>query len=173
MDLILETGAGVVGANSYASVAYADEYFTSHPFYSEAWDEIASGDRKKALLIAATSMADSLMAWQGYPVFSQQTLRWPRYGVRDRDDRVISQSSVPEPVRQAVCEIARWLSSPDANPDATDDTAGIEELRIDVIQLKFGSSSARRAVPSAALRLLGPFGSLYSRSRVRRVQVAL
>jgi hypothetical protein len=162
--------SGSASANSYVSVAYADEYFLSHPFYAETWADIQPA-QKEFLLEAATRDIDSMFDWKGYVSSSTQALRWPRTGVVDLDGRPIMMNFVPDRLKQAVCEQARYLSSSAGNPDAPSDTQGVTELRVDVITLKFEQSEARGAVPKAVVRLLRGLGMAYSSSRVGRVQV--
>ena len=170
-ELILETGAAVPGANSYADVPYADEYFSSHPYYADEWAALQL-KRKADLLISATRELDGLMQWGGFGVYTNQSLGFPRYGL-EIGGVLFPSNLIPEQLRQATCEQALYLSRPTSNPDAPSATAGIEELRLDVIELKFGQSKAAAPVPVAALRLLRGLGGSYFNSRVRRVQVSL
>jgi hypothetical protein len=172
MVLIVETGAGLTNSNSYADVAFADAYFAGHPFYADSWADLEVGT-KEFLLESATRDIDSLINWKGSPSSTTQALRWPRVGATNVDAIPYARNVIPIPVRQAICEQARYLSTAEGNPDAPSDTAGVTELRVDVITLKFGQSEARKAVPRAALRLLSGLGTAYSSSRIGRVQVRL
>lgn len=167
-DLVLETGSGVVGANSYADVAFANDYFSGHPFLADAWTETDSVKRA-GLLIWGSQQIDLQFNWYGRRSTANQGMDWPRVGVRDRYDVLISQNVVPLRVKQAACEMAFFLTKGD--PFAPPASAGLEELRIDVIDLKFGGSVAPRPVPPAALALLRGLGEYAFGSRVRRVIV--
>ena len=61
--LVEETGSGVAGANSYATVSQADTYFESQ-IYKDQWIG-ASATRKAQSLAMATSTLDTLVAWNG------------------------------------------------------------------------------------------------------------
>ncbi len=172
MALIVETGTGLIDSNSYADVAFADAYFEGHPFYADAWSDLEV-ENKEFLLMAATRDLDAMINWKGSPSSRTQALRWPRIGASNSDSIPYGRNVVPTPVRQAVCEQARYLSTSEGNPDAPSDTAGVTELKVDVITLKFGGSEARGAVPKGALRLLLGLGGTYSSSRVGRIQVRL
>ena len=168
--LVLETGAGVPGANSYADLAYADAYFESHPYYADNWAAIVDPDRRESLLMFGSRQLDVQFVWRGRRATTHQGLDWPRTYAYDNYDNLIGYNSVPEAVRQAACEMARFATTGDPYA-GSGDTGGIEELRIDVIELKFGSSTPVTVVPSAVRDLLRPYGD-YSRGiRVRRVLV--
>lgn len=172
VELVVEDGTGVAGANSYASLAYADEYFSYHPYYAESWAAITPDTKRQNLLIAATRDLDALLRWQGVPVSTTQMLGWPRYGAVTVDGDPMLSTVIPERLKQATCEQAMFLSRASNNPD-TQTGGEIEELKIDVIQLKFASSSVSAPVAVAVARLLRGLGGAHFASRVRRVQVDL
>lgn len=170
VTLVLETGAGVPGANSYASLEYADEYFLSHPFYSDSWSGIISSDKRTALLIAASRQLDVQFLWRGTRVSTTQGLEWPRYGAYDDYGQYISQNIVPERVVQATCEMAYYLSKGDVSQN-TQASQGLDRLKIDVIELEFSGSTSQPVVGSAVISLLRGLGDFASGIRVRRVVV--
>jgi len=57
LTLILETGAGLANANSYATVAESDAYHDGH-LYATAWTGATSGN-KAAALVMATRLIDA------------------------------------------------------------------------------------------------------------------
>lgn len=165
---------GSFEANSYVDLEFANNYFASHPFYSEAWDDLAATpERQEALLQAASRDLDTMFSWVGTPTSATQALRWPRRGTVNMDGLPYADNVIPWVLRQAVCEHARYLSSSEGNPDAQADTGGVSELKVDVITLKFEGSVTPKPVPSAVLRLLRGLATPYNRSRVGKVQVAL
>jgi hypothetical protein len=168
MPIILETGAGLANANSYASVAEADAYFATHPFYADNWDDLGEPE-KEHLLIAASAQLDSLITWRGYIYSSTQALGWPRSAVVDDEGRLVHNASVPSRVKQAVFELAFHLSRGD--PYAVSSSAGIDRLKIDVIELEFSGSTKITAVPAAALTALRGLGDYAFGSRVKKVLV--
>lgn len=172
MVLIVETGTGNPNANSYVSVAFADEYFGSHPFYADNWADLLA-PQKESLLSTASRNLDMMVNWRGHPLTTTQGLRWPRTGAANLDGVAYPSNAIPVALRQAVCEYAYFMSTPQGNPDAPSETEGVTELKVDVIQLKFGQSEARKTVPTATLRLLAGLGYAYSAARVRKVQVSL
>lgn len=172
VTLVEETGAGLADANSYVSLAEADAYFETHPFYADAWSFLGSAQRT-VLLVAATRMLDVQYVWYGYRSTSTQALEWPRTGVRDQYDQIIGSNTMPLRLRQAVCEQAYYLTKGDKSAEAVEDP-GLDKLKIDVIELDFASairSTSTQAVPSSVRALLRGLGDYASGMRVRRVIV--
>lgn len=167
MPLILETGAGVANANSYADLSYADEYFSTHPFFSDAWSDLQFN--KENLLIAATRQLDLLFNWYGIPYRTDQALGWPRtiYGYTSHN--LLVTDVMPDRLRQATCEMAFHMSRGD--PFATPASEGLEALRIDVIELQFNQSKKAAALPAPVAVLLRGLGEYAFGGRVRQVQV--
>ena len=78
MSVIVETGAGVANANSFASVAAATAYHAARG--NAAWDNI--DDKDAALLKATDNMqAEYHSRWKGVQTHATQPLDWPRWGV--------------------------------------------------------------------------------------------
>lgn len=168
MPLIPEDGTGLSTANSYASLLEANDYFATHPYYSDNW--AALGDpEKEAFLISASVALDSLVTWRGRILSSAQALGWPRVGVVDDENRLYASNFVPQRVKNAMFELAMHLSRGD--PYAASSSAGIEKLKIDVIELQFAGSVSVTPVPAATLLLLKGLAEYALSSRVRRVLV--
>ena len=168
--LIVEDGTGKVDSNSYVDVAYADDYFARHPFYSDSWAALTP-TRKGDLLIFASAQLDRMFEWSGYTLTETQAMRWPRQRVYTRDGYLMSMNVIPVGLKEAVCEYAFHLSKGDPEAPTDTTTNGITELKIDVIELKFDSSVKAPAVPTVVARLLR---GLYDRgygSRVAKVLV--
>ena len=171
--LVVENGTGLSNANSYVDVAEADTYFATHPFYADNWDALGSPDQEN-VLIAASSMLDSIMSWYGYIYSSTQGLGWPRTGVIDYENRVVASNAVPYAVKRATMELAVYISRGD--PFAAASSTGVDRLKIDVIEIQFsdtqnGASRVTAPVPAAALLALRGLGEYVLGSRVRRVMV--
>ena len=172
VTVVMETGAGLANANSYADVAYADSYFAAHPFYADAWDELDDAT-KAVLLVSATRALDVQFLWHGYRATSTQALEWPRQRVRDLYDTLISANVVPERVRQATCEMAYYLTKGDRSPENST-VSGLDRLKIDVIELEYSSSvssSATAPVSTSVRDLLRGLADYMTGMRVRKVVV--
>ena len=72
VTVTVEDGTGVADANSYASVAQADNYFASRP-RSSSWTPLTD-DQKGQYLIHATRLLDASVIWSGEKVDDDQAL---------------------------------------------------------------------------------------------------
>lgn len=117
MALIVETGDGVPGAESYLSVADADAYLAARG-YAE-WDAVAV-DAKEAALRRATDHMEAVYGrwWLSGRSTGGQGLSWPRVG----------WAGVPAAVRTACAALAlRALSGPllpDRGPAVKEEAVG-------------------------------------------------
>lgn len=97
--MIVENGEGKENANSYVSVDFANEYFSSRG--ATQWDDIDDAT-KKQLLIKATDFIDNSFKWYGKKKSPTQALRFPRDNLKDYEGNVVN--GIPTCLRQAVCE---------------------------------------------------------------------
>lgn len=102
--MVVETGAVVLGADSYVTISQADEYLAARGRDAE-WAALTD-TAKEARLIMATQYLDAAVRWRGVIVRDAQALGWPRFDVVDRESRAIASDVVPAPVRAATIEIA-------------------------------------------------------------------
>jgi hypothetical protein len=72
--IIVETGTGIVGANSYASVADADDFHTLRQ--NAAWIG-ATDDQKIAALVRATDYIEARFGARANRLSDDQGLQWP------------------------------------------------------------------------------------------------
>jgi hypothetical protein len=173
LTLVPEDGTGLANANSYLTLIQADDYFSSHPYYADPWNDLGNLD-KNNVLAAATSQLDALFRWRGAVAVATQALGWPRVGAYDDEGRLVSSTIVPRAVRNATCELAIFISRGDAFAPASN--TGIDRLKIDVIELQFsqtqnGAPRLNAPVPAAALLALRGLGEYTLGSRTRRVMV--
>lgn len=124
MSLIVETGSGIAGAESYASVAQASAYHAGRGL--TAWDDVA--DKEAALRKATDYMLQNYrLGWKGYRVNPEQALDWPRYECyipgyrlgRQSGDYLVPSNVVPNEVRNACIELALKVTIEELNPDLT------------------------------------------------------
>lgn len=111
MTLIVETGAGLPDADSYASVADADAYHAARG--NAAWT--GTDAAKESALRRATDYLDRLN-YAGTRASAAQALAWPRYDVM-LDEYDIAADAVPARVVKAACELALRALSSDLLPD--------------------------------------------------------
>lgn len=154
MALVVETGAGVAGADSYISVADADTYFTEHGSPS-TWTSASTAEKESALRYAAVWVDDH--AWLSTLVSATQALAWPRNGFTDHKGRTWLSTQVPGDVVDAQCEAALAHLAGDGLNAAP--AAALQEIKADVLGLKFktGGTSSEPSVPSIVSRTLQPY----------------
>lgn len=139
MSLVLETGAGVAGANSYVSLTDALSYHADHG--NATW-AASSDPLRTAALIRGASAIDGMYGgrWPGFRASISQGLDWPRSGAWDRDGYPLL--SVPADIVRAACEAALVeLDTPGALSQKA--TAGLKSQTVGPItQVWTGSSGA-------------------------------
>ena len=109
MALIVETGAGLIDAESYCTVAFADGYHADRG--NDSWDAV---DNKEAALRKAADYIQQTYrsSWLGFRVRQTQAMDWPRYQVqRDKSGvypliAYYSADSVPLEIQKAQAELA-------------------------------------------------------------------
>ena len=120
MAISLKTSIGTPTANSYVSIASADDYFNRR-YDSDAWldllteastSTLSGTDQKAALLIQSTREIDRTFRFYGSKENSgllgasdYQNLEFPRYNDTDAD----GTSIIRENIQEATCEQAIWL----------------------------------------------------------------
>jgi hypothetical protein len=109
MTLIIEDGSGVVGAESYASVAdlvmYAGKFGVTIP---------ADAPAQEALLRRAALAMDG-MTWKGRKTDSDQALAWPRRGV-ELDCQIKPDNYLPARIQYGQMALAAEIHQDDIDP---------------------------------------------------------
>jgi hypothetical protein len=119
MAFTVEDGTGVVGANSYATVAFADAYFAERG--NDVWSAITDDADKESYLIRATDYIENFFGRRfiGEMVATDQALSWPRTCASP-----YLETAIPLRLLKATAEYAlRAIDGPLA-PDPTRDPPG-------------------------------------------------
>ena len=151
--LIVETGAGVPGAESYLSTADADAYLTARGH--AAWTEQAV-DAKEAALRRATDYMEAVYGslWLFSPATEAQGLSWPRVG----------WAGVPAPVRHACAELALRAA---LGPLLPDQGPAVKSERVGPLLVAY-QDGARQGMRFVAVeKMLAPY---LSAARVQAVR---
>lgn len=121
--LIVETGAGLTNANSFASVAEADTYHEDRN--NTSWAEADNADKEAALIKATQYLVLTYYGmWSGERVNRLQSLPWPRFDAFDADGFDYPSTIVPEPLKNATAELALRVIDGDENLVVDVDTSG-------------------------------------------------
>lgn len=148
VTLVLEDGTGISGANSYVSVAEADDILSVNSVQYATWTALTSTE-KDTLLVWASDYLDSHVDWNGYKQVETSGLRWPRNCVYDVDGILVADDIVPLRVKQATAQLAIFLNSSQAAATGGQSSVlpeGIKRVQADVVELEFfdgGSADSR------------------------------
>lgn len=153
MALIVTPGA--VDANSYVSVADATGYF-SLSYNRTAWGNAGNGDKEKALA-ESTRLLDTFVTWIGDIATDEQALRWPRTNVYDPDGRVVSDTTIPQAIKDITCELAYSILQ-NSGFDITENT--IDKLRVGPINIDFDVMQKSNGFPKVVRDAVAFWGTL-------------
>ena len=106
---VVENGDALSNANSYASVAAADQEIENLESAANVTAWLAYTDPvKEAALRDATAYADQRYGrrWLGVRFSEGQALDWPRSSVQDYDGYVLASNEMPAKLIQAVAQLA-------------------------------------------------------------------
>lgn len=123
MPLVVEDGTGITGANSYASVEFADAYFAERG--NVVWEAIESTSDKERYLIQATDYIELVFGRRfiGDMVATDQALSWPRYYASP-----YSHTVIPIVLQKATAEYALRAIDGPLLPDLTVDANGFASV---------------------------------------------
>jgi len=160
MSFVVEDGSGLANANSYASVAEADTYHSNHGNPS-AWTNATTAEKEASLRLATQALdVDNASRWRGRRAFESQGLDWPRVGVVDEDEFIVSTTVVPREVKDATAYLALASINGDTLiPDETEAPVESELVKVGSITIDTefaGSNPSRKRYPLAR-KLLRPF----------------
>jgi len=105
---VVEDGTGKSDANSYVSIADADQYDLDHNA-DAVWGAPLSDALKQKALRLATQYLDAVYGdrWKGYSANTDQALDWPRADVLDEDEQFYLESDeIPQALKDACVECA-------------------------------------------------------------------
>lgn len=150
-SFVVETGVADSDANSYCSVDFADDYIEANTYASATWLALDE-DIKERFLVRASRIIDRRVKWVGQRYDPDQGLKWPRSDTYDEDGYPIGDDTVPEVVKEAVCEFVSFLINDDWT--APQDTQGLREIKVDVIDLKIDQTFTRTAFPDVVRAII-------------------
>lgn len=160
MALTVEDGTIVAGAESYCSVAFANDYHAKRGNIS--WESV---DDQEAALRRATDYMGQMYRgkWRGFRKSAAQALDWPRmevylepfvYGVTGDYPYLVSNTIVPEEVKRACAEYALRAAAGELSPDLT---RAKSSVRVGDIAVTYDQASAESPRYRAIDALLAPY----------------
>lgn len=170
MALTLDATPGGEDANSYCLVLEADRY-NAYNLYATAW-AAATSDQKIATLVMATRMLNELVEWSGFKTTLEQALRWPRGGVIDRDGYSIDNDVIPQFLKDATAELARYLLSSDRQTTLDAAVTGIKSVKADTVEVVFDKMDRANAIPDSVMAMINFYASQVSGDMVVKLERA-
>lgn len=173
MALTVEDGSGVIGADSYASLADAATYLADRGLTLWATD-MTDAEREQALRRATDYMVQAYRSrWRGVRVLQGQALDWPRADVpreiASSDSSVYYPDNVlPDEVRNACIELAYRGASGPLMADVTRSQYTQRE-KVDVIEVEYFAWAPTQAAYRAVESMLEPFLSSASTGVARKI----
>ena len=157
LTLIKEDGTGKADANAYANVADGDAYHAGH-LYASAWTA-ASADQKAVALVMASRLIGTEYRFAGTRAVATQSLQWPREDCPDPDTgEAVPENSVPKPVVEATCELARELLIVDRTAAPVGE--GLSYQNNGSVQTGYDKADTRPIIPKLVQAMLAKFGAL-------------
>ena len=154
--LVAETGSGVSGANSYATVSNADTYFEGQ-IYKDSWIKASAAQKAQALAMA-TSTLDTLVSWDGTKKASTNPLEWPRKNVTEKNGYAVADNIIPDVVKEATYLTALGLLESNRREEPGD--AGIDELGLEGINIKFNKTDRSSILPHFVMLIVEDYGRI-------------
>lgn len=153
MAFVVETGAGVPNANSYASVSAADGYVADRGI--AGWASLTNSVKEQALIKATDYLEATYRdAWKGNRITATQTLSWPRSNVIV-DGFLIAANIMPAPVVNSCIEMA--LRSASGETLIADQGQRVKREKIDVIEIEYQDYSDPTQRYPFVNRMLSPY----------------
>lgn len=143
MSLITEDGTGLANAESLASVATADAYFSARG--NDAWGALTT-DAKEAALRLATDYMGAVYGrlWRSERKTATQALDWPRVG----------WTGVPVPVERACCELAFRASG---GPLMVDEGPQVASEKVGPIAVAYAEAARQNVRYAHVWAMLGAY----------------
>lgn len=164
--LVVETGVGLPTANTYISLADANQYFDDR-LHATVWTGAADGT-KNAALLWATRLLDEQVQWNGVPsneIPEEQALRWPRFGVLRIDGNdSIEINEIPTFLKEAEAELAMALISADRTtiPESPSSRQLTSVSVGSNVSVKWGDLIIKDILPPSVLSKIRFYGEIIS-----------
>lgn len=153
-SLVVEDGTGKATANTYISQADADTYFEKH-LYGTSFSGASSANKDIALMMS-TRLIDNYFSFEGRKVGDSQALEFPRFDIEDRSGFLIDSGTIPQALKDATAELAKWLIASDRTADASG--KGFKNLQVGSLSMTPDTADKTPVLPDVVVKLLAPLG---------------
>lgn len=162
----------VVGTDTYVTLAEANTYWSARN--NSTWSSASDANKEKALR-EATQFIDGEYNFIGIMTNYTQALAWPRSGAYIESGnfagRSIEANTIPDQIKNAVCELAIEALSARLDPTTTDI---ISKVKVDVIEVDYADFSPSQKSYSFVTKLLSGLttsvsGTGFTQSKLARV----
>jgi len=165
VTVIVETGAQIVGANSYVSISTIDDWVLTNP-HDSTWSALTDA-QKNGYAVMSCRVLNEQMDWDGWQTDSDQSLDLPRSGMADKNGNFIDNDEIPSEIQNAQCELARLLAIVDRTADP--DTAGFKEIGVGSIKLIIDKADRVPVLADAVFQMVQWFGEKINPKGISRV----
>lgn len=133
MALTPETGACVLNADTWVTLADANAHFTNYGGYWTGTDALKEAALRRAALWLSTAIR-----WHGTKSCSGNLLAWPRSGTKDCDGNAIDDDAIPQQVILAqLAAASAELRSPGILTPSITPGAQTKREKVDVIEVEY------------------------------------
>jgi hypothetical protein len=163
MAVIVNASPASPTANSFVSVARADEIMSGQLYADQDWENADTDEKSRALITATRLICDAVPMWMGYPTTLIQSLPFPRSGIYGQDGLYYRPDVNPVVLEEATAEFARQLIALKRMPDSPAKYEGIKSLKAGPVDIVFDETRSQRTVelpPSVMQKLRWLTGSI-------------
>ena len=153
--MALQTDPTLPGLQAYASVTFADTYFSTRRLFNTNWTNATTGDRESALAWAAILLNN--VKFKGEKVNLDDILDWPRTSVvkANHSYELYTNEELPIVLQYANCELALHLLEKDRTV-LYEENLGLNSLSVSDISLSFDNTRKETTIPSYIYNMLKP-----------------
>jgi hypothetical protein len=150
--LIVEDGTGLATAESYCSVAYADQRQGDRG--NTDWVGLNTNDKEAALRRSFDWLIQHYRGqWKGYRLHRDQAGDWPRFAVF-ADGYPVLANSVPVAIMNAQSDLATRAAAGDINPDIEPQ---IIRQQVGQIVTEWDKAADPQTIYPAIIQMLRPY----------------
>lgn len=150
---IVEDGSNVANANSYVDLQEAKDYQEALIHSPAEWGAADDTSKQKAL-VNATTLIGAYFSFPGMITYEDQSLYWPRTGVRKSGKFSFAEDEMPKALRQATAHLAGLILQADIT--APTGTEGLKKLGLGkgALDLEFTEGHEAKAIAKIVAAML-------------------